>query len=181
MVIVYFTIHCIIHWFVWVYGVEDDLWEHSIYFYFYNQTCKVNSNILYVTKSRRSCNNILTSNYSIWYFIYNTTWIAVHANLDDGFHTKTIFTDLYLFCDTSYDKVVQNPWRVGWVVISKVLCHRGHTLLLASDTMRLTDPSRKLCRRTHGKSFDNGLLLIQPCALHVYDHTVHRLTFRNPI
>ena len=29
----------------------------------------------------------------------------------------------------------------------KVLCRTGHTLLLASDTMRLTDPSRKLCRR----------------------------------
>jgi hypothetical protein len=34
-----------------------------------------------------------------------------------------------------------------------------------------------LFSRTHGKRFDNGLLLIQPCALHVYDHTVHILTF----
>jgi hypothetical protein len=34
---------------------------------------------------------------------------AVHANLDDGLHIKTIFTDFNLFCDTSYDKVVQNP------------------------------------------------------------------------
>jgi hypothetical protein len=29
----------------------------------------------------------------------------------------------------------------------------------------------------HGKRFDNGLLLIQPCALHVYDPMIHRLTF----
>jgi hypothetical protein len=28
----------------------------------------------------------------------------------------------------------------------EVLCRRGHTILLASDTMRLIDPSRKLCR-----------------------------------
>jgi hypothetical protein len=34
-----------------------------------------------------------------------------------------------------------------------------------------------LFSRTHGKRFDNGLLLIQPYALHVYDHTVHILTF----
>jgi hypothetical protein len=28
-----------------------------------------------------------------------------------------------------------------------ILCRRGHTIFLASDTMRHTDPSRKLCRR----------------------------------
>jgi hypothetical protein len=28
----------------------------------------------------------------------------------------------------------------------EVLCRRGHTILLTSDTMRLTDPSRKLCK-----------------------------------
>ena len=47
----------------------------------------------------------------------------------------------------SYDKVCKIV--EGWVGgnFQKVFCRRGHTLLFASDTMRLTDPSRKLCRR----------------------------------
>ena len=110
MVIVYFTIH----WFVWVYGVKGDLWEHYIpnnqriflflYFFKYFFTTVIIDN-----------NNYLIIFHLTLHQLYPCKWCwqSVSRNIYILISDNSILT--------SYAKVVQNRWRVGWVEISKSL------------------------------------------------------------
>jgi hypothetical protein len=59
-----------------------------------------------------------------------------------------LFIDLFFVI--SYDKVVQNRWRVGWVVISRknILRQKWYTFARQVTQWGLyTDSRRKLCRQ----------------------------------
>ena len=116
MVIVYFTIH----WFVWVYGVKGDLWEH------------------YIPNNQKD--------FSFWNIFFTTIIIddnnypiIFHLTLHELYSCKwcwqSVSQSIYIIISdylilTSYAIVVQNRWRVGWVEISKSLAAEVRCLWL---------------------------------------------------
>jgi hypothetical protein len=88
------------------------------------------------------------------------------------------YLQIFIYFLMSYDKVVQNRWRVGWVVISEsILPQRSYTFACKWHNEAYCSKQETMQTKwwnliglfscTHGKRFDNGLLLIEPCALHV--------------
>jgi hypothetical protein len=92
--------------------------------------------ILYITNYRCACNNILTSK-----LLHNTLSITLQ-------YMNCISCESWwrIACQNNIYRFLYILWYELWMGGNfEVLCPRGHTILLASDTMRLTDPSRKLC------------------------------------